>query len=195
MTTSRTAQTCSGRRYRREAVAILSGSSSPRRRPTNRQTAPVAATQIRRVIVHASRWCRRRRPARRLRRRRRTRLHRNHPPRSRTARARARLGLGLGLGISSAACCCCCSSYSRTVLASVRSAAHLIGVRFRLGIRVRMRVRVRVKTLWRHGARHVRAALAACPHEHALSRGSGAYARTISYGEIAQRRALQLPRC
>ena len=81
------------------------------------------------------------------------------------------------------------------MLASVRSAAHLIGVRFRLGIRVRMRVRVRVKTLWRHGARHVRAALAACPHEHALSRGSGAYARTISYGEIAQRRALQLPRC
>ena len=40
-----------------------------------------------------------------------------------------------------------------------------------------MRVRVRVKTLRqgrRHGARHVRAALAACPHEHALSRGSGA---------------------
>ena len=100
--------------------------------------------------------------------------------------------MGLGLGISSAAC----SSYCRPVLASVRSAAHLIRLRFRLGIRVR--VRVRVKTLCqgrRHGARHVRAALAACPHEHALPRGSGAYARTTSHGEIAQRRALQLPRC
>jgi len=53
--------------------------------------------------------------------------------------------LGLGLGISSAACCCCCSSYCRPVLASVRSAAHLIRVTFRVGIRVR--VRVRVKTL------------------------------------------------
>ena len=61
-----------------------------------------------------------------------------------------------------------------------------------------MRVRVRVKTLRkarRHGARHVRAALAACPHEHALSRGSGAYARRMFHGEIAQRRALQLLRC
>ena len=118
------------------------------------------------------------------------------------ARARARLGLGLGLGISSAACCCCCSSYCRPVLASVRSAAHLIRVRFRVGIRAR--VRVRVKTL-RRGRRHgrtimlsdnvIRAALAACPHEHALPRGSGAYARTTSHGEIAQRRAMQMPRC
>ena len=53
--------------------------------------------------------------------------------------------MGLGLGISSAACCCCCSSYCRPVLASVRSAAHLIRVTFRVVIRVR--VRVRVKTL------------------------------------------------
>ena len=53
--------------------------------------------------------------------------------------------MGLGLGISSAACYCCCSSYCRPVLASVRSAAHLIRVTFRVGIRVR--VRVRVKTL------------------------------------------------
>ena len=96
--------------------------------------------------------------------------------------------MGLGLGISSAAC----SSYCRPVLASVRSAAHLIRVRFRVGIRVR--VRVRAKTL-RRGARHVRAALAVCPHEHALSRGTGAYARRMSRGEIAQRRALQPPRC
>ena len=51
--------------------------------------------------------------------------------------------MGLGLGISSAACCCCCSSYCRPVLASVRSAAHLIRVRFRMGIRVRVRVRVK----------------------------------------------------
>ena len=41
----------------------------------------------------------------------------------------------------------------------------------------------------------VRAALAACPHEHALSRGSGAYVRRMYHGEIAQRCALQLPRC
>ena len=104
--------------------------------------------------------------------------------------------MGLGLGISSAACCCCCSSYCRPVLASVRSVAHLIRLSFRLGIRVR--VRVRVKTLRqgrRHGARHVRAALAACPHEHALSRGSGAYADRLFHGEIAQRRALQRLRC
>jgi hypothetical protein len=47
----------------------------------------------------------------------------------------------------------------------------------------------------RWGARHVRAALAACPHEHALSRGGGAYARRMSHGEISQRRAMQLPRC
>ena len=40
----------------------------------------------------------------------------------------------------------------------------------------------------------VRAALAACPHEHALSRGSGAYVRRMYHGEIAQRCALQLPR-
>ena len=51
--------------------------------------------------------------------------------------------MGLGLGISSAACCCCCSSYCRPVLALVRSTAHLIRVRFRVGIRVRGRVRVK----------------------------------------------------